>query len=273
MVWVTRSVSMGLMLGVLGAVSAGLSGGYLSGWEVPAALVLSVWFLHRTLFVRVFLQQTRAQVLGGASWERLHDRNEVLAASFGLRGPARLYWMEGATRNAYAIGGPRYGAIILTRGLLETTDLDVLEACLAHEYAHIRHGDSFWLLLHAMGLSFLRALLWVLRALAIVLVVTIGLALAALRMGNLPGGGFLWASRWATTIVEQIVLGLGRHLSRASELRADREAARVIGADRMVDALKTIGPADLGRVRTLWQRLQQSHPTTQTRIRALKQAV
>jgi heat shock protein HtpX len=43
--------------------------------------------------------------------------------------------------NAYALGSPENGAIILTKGLLRGMTREEIAGILAHEVAHIRNND------------------------------------------------------------------------------------------------------------------------------------
>jgi Zn-dependent protease with chaperone function len=72
---------------------------------------------------------------------RLVNIVESLAIAAGLPAP-KAGLIESPARNAFACGlSPSSAVVVVTRGLLETLDDDELKAVVAHEIAHIRHGD------------------------------------------------------------------------------------------------------------------------------------
>ncbi|MCK4177218.1 M48 family metallopeptidase [Aciditerrimonas ferrireducens] len=67
---------------------------------------------------------------------------ELLCASLGLVVPA-LWLTEDPSANAAVVAtSPRRAVVVVTRGLLSTFDPVALEAVLAHELCHLRHGDA-----------------------------------------------------------------------------------------------------------------------------------
>ncbi|MFG0319352.1 MAG: M48 family metalloprotease [Planctomycetota bacterium JB042] len=65
-----------------------------------------------------------------------------MAIAAGVPAPS-LYVVEDPAPNAFSVGaGDGRGAIVCTRALVELEDRDALSAILAHEVAHLRHGDA-----------------------------------------------------------------------------------------------------------------------------------
>lgn len=51
--------------------------------------------------------------------------------------------VDSDTPNSYVAGRPGQQTLVVTTGLLETLDGEALDAVLAHELAHLKHGDAF----------------------------------------------------------------------------------------------------------------------------------
>lgn len=110
---------------------------------VPWALLgTAAWFTVAFFFnVRLIGAATGARTVTRAQEPQLYNIVENLCISKGMRMP-RLRVMEDGALNAYASGLTRdQYTVAVTRGLLETLDRDEVEAVVAHELAHIRHGD------------------------------------------------------------------------------------------------------------------------------------
>ncbi len=67
---------------------------------------------------------------------------EVLCASLGLLVPALWLTEDPAANAAVVATSPRRAVVVVTRGLLSALDPVGLEAVLAHELCHLRHGDA-----------------------------------------------------------------------------------------------------------------------------------
>lgn len=74
---------------------------------------------------------------------------ENMAIASGCPAPEasglRWYVLESEARNAFAVGrSESSGAVIATRGLLRSLAPDELEGVVAHELAHLRNGDAYF---------------------------------------------------------------------------------------------------------------------------------
>lgn len=147
------SASVSLVLGTLLAWAYGFAGRpaayYLPFALGTAALVVSL-SLHRIKRLRRGGGEVAAE-LGGRRLtrreadfleRRLLNLCEETAAAAMLPAPA-VYLIDGNTAiNAFAAGTERGNAAIgVTRGALEQLTRDQMQALLAHEFSHIRHGD------------------------------------------------------------------------------------------------------------------------------------
>jgi heat shock protein HtpX len=111
----------------IGVISLGLA----AVWFVIA------WFFHQGMINAA----TGARPVSRQDEGELYNLLENLAISRGLPTP-RLAIIETGAMNAYASGlTEKNYTVTVTRGLMDALDKDELEAVLAHELSHIRHGD------------------------------------------------------------------------------------------------------------------------------------
>lgn len=95
------------------------------------------WFVHQGIIDR----STGAREVTRQDEPELYNLLENLCISRGIPMP-RLAVIENRALNAYASGlNRRQYRVTVTRGLMDRLDRDELEAVLAHELSHIRHGD------------------------------------------------------------------------------------------------------------------------------------
>jgi heat shock protein HtpX len=74
--------------------------------------------------------------------KQLYNVVEELKIAAGLRFMPRIYIIEADYMNAFASGYSEKSAMVaITRGLMEKLDREELQAVMAHELSHIRHGD------------------------------------------------------------------------------------------------------------------------------------
>lgn len=123
------------------ALTAGATRTALALWYVPV-LATSIWFAIASLFYAVLVRSaTGARPLSRRAAPGLYNRIERLAIAAGLPMP-RVEIIETQALNAYAAGlWPDEATIAVTRGLIEKLEPRELDAVLAHEIVHIKHGD------------------------------------------------------------------------------------------------------------------------------------
>lgn len=140
--------------------------------------------------------------------------------------------------NAFATGPSRNNSLVaVSTGLLANMSREEVEAVLAHEVSHISNGDMVTMTLvqgviNAFVLFFSKVVAW-------------GVA-QAMRSNDEEHPSFFLA--FAVEIVMQIVFGLlgsvvVNWFSRLREFRADAGAARLVGAPKMIAALKRLQAA------------------------------
>ena len=242
-----------LLLAVCGWIADGEGGAHRAvafGGLKPDDLVISPDIMARRFGAKL-LNPAEMPAL----FARLHD---ICCRARLTRLPDLYYLPAPNSMNAYALGGPRRSAIVLTDGLLHRMTEDEVAGILAHEVAHISNNDRFamdW----ATSLQ---------RAVAVT-------ALAARRndwTGNNALAAFL---RSAPSIAQLLYLAL----SRSRELDADARALDLIDRPHaLVAALNKLehfhANAQLIPMHAFEDgvtRLLRSHPTTCERVGLLAQ--
>jgi heat shock protein HtpX len=146
----------------------------------------------------------------------LYAVTDALAARAGMK-PPRLAALDQDERNAFVFGGTASSAtLVVTRGLLESLNRSEFEIVVAHELAHVRHGDA---MLNAVARACVQA------ASRIDAATRFALAPLARRLPKLTRrmGSGASLSRFASNAVLRL-------LSPEREGHADRAAAALIGA-------------------------------------------
>jgi heat shock protein HtpX len=191
----------------------------------------------------------------------------ALARRAGLRRPPDLYLIPSSILQAMAAGGRRAPAIAMTVGLLRTLPRRELIAVLAHEVAHIRHGDLLVLRLATAAATLTRGM----ATMGILLLLAFLPALWAL--GSAPSPAPLLLLVGAPLLGDLLTLSL----SRRREFLADAGAVELTGdAAALAEALARIWRLqgdDWERLATRgagWVRWFRSHPTVRERIAALR---
>ncbi|MCS6892001.1 MAG: M48 family metalloprotease [Rhodovarius sp.] len=199
----------------------------------------------------------------------LHALARQLAARAGL-GPPELYLLPMRELQAMAAGDAERPAIALTQGLLAALPPREVAAVIAHELAHVRHGDLQVMRLAAAAASLTRAMSM------------LGLISLALL---LPAGIFAApAPPWALLLLLLApTLGdlLSLSLSRRREYLADAGAVELTGDPaglaQALARLERLQGDDWERLAARggprWLRLFRTHPTIRERIARLAETV
>nr|WP_250807543.1 M48 family metallopeptidase [Neorhizobium tomejilense] len=144
---IATAIGMGHLAETAGMLAA-LRRVAMEAWrDLPAAmpwvlLGCGTWFVV-AWFVNVGIVSaaTGARSVSRTEEPELYNLLENLCISRGMTMP-KLRVMETSALNAYASGVTKSQyTVAVTRGLMQTLSKDELEAVLAHELAHIEHGD------------------------------------------------------------------------------------------------------------------------------------
>jgi heat shock protein HtpX len=194
-------------------------------------VVVTAYLGYRAGTVRL-VASLQAKELPRRSAPELHRRLDTLVDSMDAGRPPLLVADLGAA-NALSLGGPRRGAVVLDRSLLQLLTVDELEGVLAHELAHVEGYDA---LLNTLAITVVRSVAGLVSLpLLPVLVFVAGLDRAAGWFAGRPGErpGLVGLFRWALTLTVGALLSpftLGYlAYSRRQEYAADRRAADVTG--------------------------------------------
>ncbi|TVT51003.1 MAG: M48 family metalloprotease [Denitromonas halophila] len=267
--WANRLQTLLLIATLLG-ISA-LAGALLLGedgfWIAVFGSVLAL-LLEPGAASWLTLRLYRAQPLPPAMAPELWRILEHLAARAALPAVPTPYYVPSPMVNAFAVGDRKRSAIALTDGLLRGLSSREITGVLAHEMAHIAHGD-----LRVMGLADYVSRLTSVFALAGLLV-----AFFALPTILVMDVGINWSGLLLLAVAPHIALLVQLGLSRVREFDADRKAAELTGdPDGLAAAL-----AHIEAVSRSWRRLLlpgwgnpepswlRTHPATDERIRRLR---
>lgn len=260
----------GLLLGALAlvlGVMAWLLFGPL-GVAGAVVLVVAMYVLAPKVSPKVVLRMYRGVELERRQAPALFDITEQLSQRAGLAHTPKLYYLPSDVLNAFTVGHRSNAAVAVSDGLLRRMEITELAAVLAHEIAHIEHGDT-----RLMG--FADMLSRVTGSLASLgqLLLWINIPMALLGQAPIP---------WVYIVVLLLTPGLSTlaqlALSRTREFEADRRGAELMGDPRpLASALKK-----LERVHSGWLRhaagpgaklpepsLLRTHPTTVERVARL----
>ncbi len=256
---------LGFMTGYAGLVSWLL-------WGVDGLWFVLVWgavllFLSPRLSARWVLRMYKARPVAPDQAPQYHQALQVLAGRAHLAAPPSLWWVPSPTVNAFAVGRRDASAIAVTDGLLRSLSPRELIAVLAHETAHIAHGD-----LMVMNLADVISRLT--SAMSFVGLVFIFLALPQ----ALAGGEVEWWPLFLLAIAPQVNLLAQLGLSRTREFDADLTAARLIDDPQaMASALVKLERIEQGVLRRFFFPGQgmpmpswlRTHPTNAERVQRL----
>jgi heat shock protein HtpX len=212
---------------------------------------------------RELLAEVDAEPISADSHPTLHDRVARLAQQAGTT-PPTVAVADSSVPNSLTVGGLRDATLVVSTGLLETLDDERLDAVLAHELAHVRNRDAAILTLATFlpavaggEASFLGVLFpesWSdgARKAAVVVGLLALFVVGAVVLDGPVGAGYLVGVAGlvgfslvfggvALGVAAAPVVTLGRRLSRARELQADRAGALLTGNPAaLADALATL---------------------------------
>jgi len=264
--WANRLQSLllvALLLGI-GAMAGHLLLGDLGLWlalGAGTAALLAEPAAGAGLTLRLFGARPLSPPAAPLLWRTL----EVLAERAGLPAVPHPYYIASPSLNAFAVGQREASAVAITDGLLKTLDHRQLSGVLAHEVAHIAHGD-----LRVMNLAAQVGRLTALFSLT-------GQFLLLISLPSLLNEGW-WRVDWVALALllfsPQITLLAQLGLSRVREFDADMKAAALTGDPTgLAMALTSIEQASrpwyarllppMAQTQPTWLR---SHPETRQRV-------
>ena len=181
--------------------------------------------------------------------------------------------------NAFATGASKKSSLVaVSTGLMRNMTQDEVEAVLAHEISHIANGDMVTLtLIQGVVNTFV---IFFARVIA-------GVIDNATRSNSQNGQGLGGIAYFAIVMVLELVFGILASIivmwfSRQREFRADAGAAKLVGAHKMVAALRRLQGAPEStldgsmmafgiQTKRSFSELFMSHPPLAKRIQALQQ--
>jgi heat shock protein HtpX len=251
------------------AAIVGFTGSFVS-------LFISKWMAKMAYSVEI-IQDPR----GGAE-AKLVTTIKNLAEQAGI-GMPEVGIYNSPEANAFATGWNKNNALVaVSTGLLDCMDSDELEGVLAHEISHIANGDMVTMALlqgvvNTFVIFFARIAAFAVQNF--------------LNRGRDDGGAVGGLAYHLTAIVFEILFGILASIlvmwfSRVREFRADAGSARLVGAPKMIAALKRLQTVHAGidnRGKSLrsmqindapsrFFALFSSHPPLEKRIEALRKS-
>ncbi len=257
----TQGIDLNMNALLVYAAVIGFSGSIIS-------LVISKWTAKRMTGARVITSPQNET----EQWLVLTIQRQAQQAGIGMPEVA-IY--DSAPPNAFATGMNKNNALVaVSTGLLKAMTKDEVEAVLAHEISHISNGDMVTMAL----------IQGVINTFVIVLSRVIGHLVDRTIFKTERGHG---PAFWITSIVAELILGILASIivmwfSRQREFRADAGAANLVGANKMIAALKRLNntstealPDQLNALgisggRSSFSALFMTHPKIEDRIAALQ---
>ena len=179
--------------------------------------------------------------------------------------------------NAFATGASKNNSLVaLSSGLINHMSKDEIEAVIAHEISHISNGDMITMTL----------IQGIINTFVIFFSRIIGHVVDRVVFKVQRGHG---PAYYITSIIVQILLSILASIivmwfSRKREFEADHSAAKLVGANKMISALKTLSnkspdalPDQMaafgisGKKEKSYKSLFSSHPSIESRIESLLQ--
>lgn len=263
--WTNRVQTL-LLIAILlaiGATAGGLLFGETGMWMALLACCMAL-VIQPGAAPELTLRLYRAQAITRTAAPTLSEIEDALAARAGLPAPPRLYYIPSPIINAFAVGNRTRSAIALSDGLLRGLSLREIAGVLAHETAHIAHGD-----LRVMGLAD-----YISRLTGLFAIVGQVLILASLPLVLAGEAEVNWTGLLVLALAPHLALLAQLGLSRVREFDADLRAAELGGDPQgLASALVRIERASRswrsillpgwGNPEPSWLR---THPATEERL-------
>lgn len=267
-VWTNRLQSGALILFMIGLL---LTVGHLllgeDGFWIALAGVFIAVLLEPVAASGLMLRLYCARPIAVADAPQLWMMVRVLAERAGLPALPTLHYVPSRVLNAFAVGNARNCSIALSDGLLRSLSQREMAGVIAHEIAHIAHGD-----LRMMGLADYLSRLTGLLAVAGMISL-----LAMMPLLVLTDFTVNWPALLLLVSSPQLALLMQLGLSRVREFDADMKAVALTGdPEGLASALGRIAPPErdwrsvlvpgFGNPGSSWLR---THPAMRERIERL----
>lgn len=260
---VLQSNGVDLNLNSLLFISAiiGFTGSFIS-------LLMSKWVAKRSMGVRLIKSgnnETEKWLL--KILDDISLKSNIKTPEFGIFDSQQL--------NAFATGASKNNSLVaLSTGLINHMNKDEIEAVIAHEVAHIKNGDMVTMTL----------IQGIINTFVIFFSRVIGHLVDRIVFKVQRGHG---PAYYITSIIAQILLSILASIivmwfSRKREYAADLSASKLVGANKMISALKTLSvrsPQALpdqmaafgisGQKSKSYKSLFSSHPSIESRIESI----
>jgi STE24 endopeptidase len=200
----------------------------------------------------------------------LRSRIETLLRRCGFR-PSGLFSMDASRRsahgNAFFIGFGKTKRVVLFDTLISASTPDEIEAVVAHELGHDKHGHVLFGLLRSAAMAFatLAAFGWLSK-----------------QAWLLPGFGIVYQDDALALLACLMVVGMvgpllapiSNWMSRRNEFQADDFARRQVAAAPMINALLRLSRDNASTLTpdAVYALVHYSHPPVPLRIRHLHEA-
>lgn len=254
-----------------------------------ALLGVAAWFAIAFFFnVKLIGAATGARPVTRKQEPALYNLVENLCISKGMRMPA-LRIIETDAINAYASGVTKdQYTVAVTRGLLETLDTEEVEAVVAHELAHIRHGDVRLMVVASVFVGIVALVAEMAFRNGDVIARMLASSSSSRRKSDSKAGGaiivFILIAIAILAIARLLSFLTQMALSRTREYMADMEATLLTrNPDAMVSALlKISGKSEIegvpNEVRSMFfdnassflGGMFSTHPSIENRVKALR---
>jgi STE24 endopeptidase len=260
---ISLAVSIPLLLGLLFVMHAVAGLWWLWAWFGVLILMVAA----PTIYVRLIAPRfNRFTPLADAP---LRTRIETLLARSGFRSSG-LFTMDASKRsshgNAFFIGFGKNKRIVLFDTLLERSTPEEIEAVVAHELGHFKHGHVIFGLVRgaAMALLALAAFGWLCKQ---------PWLLPAFGVSYQDDALGLFVCMMLFSTIGPLTAPMSNWLSRRNEFQADDYARRSVGAAPMVKALTRLARDNASTLTPdpIYALVHYSHPPVPIRVRHLRE--
>lgn len=260
--WLLLASLIGLVL-LMGWIVAGWMGALWSG-----GLALGTMVIGRKIPVEMLMKLHGGQKINAGQAPEMVQVLEVLSRRAGLKRRPDLYYLPRNVANAFTIGNHNHSGVAVSDLMFKLLHPREMIGVLAHEVAHLKHGD-----VSLMGQA--ESMLQLLRVMCLM---ASGFLLLQYPLLTQAGIAFPWLTLVALLALPVVGRLLQLSLSRTREFAADLGAVSLTGdALGLASALKKIDDLSL----SWWQRLMgvkpspegdlwRTHPLTEKRIQRLR---